>query len=423
MTTPPIPDETLIETVASYRAHFDNQTAAANSLGIARETLQNRLRRAAERGLMGPKETLPGYVIAQITETPSGTFVRQKKEHGEEWRPTDGLAIKGKTSLIDAEGRIITQHVMERAGAADTLAAMRAAVDAFKEELPRLPALAGPVHAASDLLNQFVVTDNHFGMLSWKEETGSDYDLKIAEQLLLDWFAHEIATAPEANTAVLAQLGDLMHHDALESVTPAHKHVLDADSRLQKIIRIVIRTIRRIIDMLLLKHQFVHVVMASGNHDPASSAWLREMLAAMYENEPRIFVDNSPMLYYAKEWGDTALFYHHGHKAGMKNVDVKFVSVFRDLYGKTKYAYGHTGHKHADEGVKTTLMYLEQHETLAGPDAFGASGPWWSGRSAKRITYSKRFGEVGRSTARPEMVLGSYALAANDNSTAEEKAA
>ena len=59
MSTPPIPDETLIEAVASYRAHFDNQSATAASLGIARETLQNRLRRAAERGLMGPQETLP----------------------------------------------------------------------------------------------------------------------------------------------------------------------------------------------------------------------------------------------------------------------------------------------------------------------------------------------------------------------------
>ncbi len=81
---------------------------------------------------------------------------------------------------------------------------------------------------ADDLLNQFVVTDSHFGMLSWREETGADYDLRIAEQLLLDWFAHSIATAPDAHTAVFAQLGDLMHHDALESVTPAHHNVLDA---------------------------------------------------------------------------------------------------------------------------------------------------------------------------------------------------
>ncbi|WP_246191686.1 hypothetical protein [Brucella intermedia] len=68
-------------------------------------------------------------------------------------------------------------------------------------------------------------------MLAWREETGDDYDLRIAEQLLLDWFAAAVAAAPQAHTAVSAQLGDAMHHDSLESVTPAHTDVLDADSR------------------------------------------------------------------------------------------------------------------------------------------------------------------------------------------------
>lgn len=395
--------ETWIANDKSYRQ-------GAKALGWDRKTFTRHVEEYARHDATDLAAVKPGFKIAKITNTPRGDFVQQKPDLGSPYKPIDSLLLKGRTSWAEVmpDGqRVVTREVlMERAGAGDQLAAMRAAVEAFKEDLPRLPALQGPPSLAADLLNQFVVTDNHFGMLSWREETGSDYDLRIAEQLLLDWFAHEIATAPDAHTAVLAQLGDLMHHDALESVTPAHHHVLDADSRLQKVIRVVIRTIRRIIDMLLHKHPHVHIVMASGNHDPASSAWLREMLAAMYENEPRIHVDNSPMLYYSYEWGKTALFYHHGHKSGMKDVDVKFASIFRELYGRSKYAYGHTGHKHSDEGLKTTLMYIEQHETLAAPDAYGASGPWWSGRSAKRITYSKHFGEVGRSTARPEMVLG-----------------
>jgi hypothetical protein len=41
----------------------------------------------------------------------------------------------------------------------------------------------------ADLLNLYVLTDAHFGKLAWGEETGSDYDLKIAEQMYLDWFS------------------------------------------------------------------------------------------------------------------------------------------------------------------------------------------------------------------------------------------
>lgn len=413
--TPSLPDEILAEAVAARQEH-GNDTAAAAALNIARSTFQNRIRRAAERGLMGTKPVLPGFRISQISNTPNGDYIQQKPEHGEVFEMPEGLALKGVTALVDAEGRLIHKHVMGRADAQAQRLALDAMVEALKETLPRVTMMPPPAHVEADLLNQFVVTDSHFGMLAWREETGADYDLRIAEQLLLDWFAAAIASAPQAHSAVLAQLGDLMHHDALESVTPAHKHVLDADSRLQKVIRVVIRTIRRIIDMLLQKHQHVHVVMASGNHDPASSAWLREMLAAMYENEPRITVDNSPMLYYAYEWGKTALFYHHGHKRGVNNVDVTLAGIFRELYGRSSYAFAHIGHFHSDEGKKGGLMYVERHETLAAPDAYAAGGGYLSGRSAKRITYHRDYGEVGRDTMRPEMVAGaSKMLAANDN--------
>lgn len=414
MPQPPLTDDSAVEAALAYRACGDSKTEAAKTLGIPRNTFCNRLKVAAERGLLGPAETLPGYRIDSLTTTPNGTYVKQRKEHGEQYTPS--LPVKGKTTLVDAEGRIITQHIMERATAEQQADTLRAMVDALKEDLPRVTIMPAPAHVASDLLNQFVVTDSHFGMLAWREETGDDYDLRIAEQLLLDWFAAAVAQAPQAHTAVLAQLGDLMHHDSLESVTPAHRHVLDADSRLQKVIRVVIRTVRRIIDMLLQKHQHVHIIMASGNHDPASSAWLREMLAAMYENEPRISVDNSPMHYHVYQWGKTALFYHHGDKRTINNVDVTMAGLFRKEYGQSDVSYCHIGHRHSDEGIKTNLMYVERHETLAAKDDYAASGGWLSGRSAKRITYHKEHGEVGRDRMTPAMVAGASKLrAANDN--------
>jgi hypothetical protein len=288
--------------------------------------------------------------------------------------------------------------------------AQQAVVDAFKAELPRAEPTAAPTRRNANLLNQYTVTDLHFGMLSWREETGADYDLKIAEQLLLDWFAAAIRQSPDAATAILCQLGDLLHHDAHASVTPAHGHVLDADSRLQKMIRVVIRTMRRVIAMLLEKHERVHIIMADANHDPAGGAWLREMFAAFYENEPRISVDSSASTFYAYEHGATSLFYHHGHKRKIASVDAVFAGKFREIFGRTKFSYAHLGHLHSDEMKSApTTMKVERHETLAAPDAYAANGGWLSGRSAKVITYSKQFGEVGRITLTPEMVAGAAA--------------
>jgi hypothetical protein len=408
-----LPTEELRRRADAYREHGTLIKAAA-ALGIGKSALHDSIKRAAEAGLLGTEPVLPGFRISKISNTPSGTFIQQTQERGERFEVPAGHVVKGVSALVDAEGRVIQQWQKTAVEQEGQLVAFRAMVDGLKEDLPRITIMPAPQHVEEDLLNQFVVTDSHFGMLAHREETGADYDLRLAEQLLLDWFAAAVAGAPQAHTAVLAQLGDLLHHDALESVTPAHKHVLDADSRLHKVVRVVIRTLRRVVDMLLQKHKHVHVVMASGNHDPASSVWVRELLATIYENEPRVTVDTSPMLYYAYKWGDTALFYHHGHKRGVAQVDATLAGMFREMFGASKYAFAHVGHLHSDEGRKSALMYVERHETLAAPDAYAAGGGWLSGRSAKVITYSRRFGEVARATLRPEMVAGRFA-AANDN--------
>ncbi|AYM05627.1 oxidoreductase [Agrobacterium tumefaciens] len=412
----PLPIEELRRRADAYREHGTLIKAAA-ALGIGKSALAESLKRAAEAGLLGTDPVLPGFRINRISNTPSGTFIQQVPERGDRFQVPTGHVVKGVSALVDGEGRVIQQWQKTAVEAEGQLAAFRAMVESLKEDLPRITIMPAPQHVEEDLLNQFVVTDSHFGMLAHREETGADYDLRLAEQLLLDWFAAAVAGAPQAHTAVLAQLGDLLHHDALESVTPAHKHVLDADSRLHKVVRVVIRTLRRVVDMLLQKHKHVHVVMASGNHDPASSVWVRELLATIYENEPRVSVDTSPMLYYAYKWGDTALFYHHGHKRGVAQVDATLAGMFREMFGGSKYAFAHVGHLHSDEGRKSALMYVERHETLAAPDAYAAGGGWLSGRSAKVITYSRRYGEVARATLRPEMVAGRYS-AANDNEPA-----
>ena len=356
--------------------------------------------------LLSEEPAMPGFRISRVNDGPNGRFIEQKPERGEEFEVPTGHIVKGVSTLVDEDGRKIIQWVKTREDHAAAEAKMRAVVDAFKEELPRSPPVElHPISTNDDLLNQYTVTDMHFGMLSWREETGADYDLKIAEKLLLDWFTAAVQLAPNASTAVFAQLGDLLHHDSHLSVTPTHGNVLDADSRLQKMIRVVIRTMRRVIAMLLEKHERVHLVMADANHDPAGGAWLREMFAAFFEDEPRLTVDNSASTFYAYEFGQTSLFYHHGHRRKVNTIDGVLAGKFREIFGRTKYSYAHLGHLHSDEMKSmSTTMKVEQHETLAAPDAFAANGGWLSGRSAKVITYSKRFGEVGRLILKPEMV-------------------
>ncbi|WP_246622312.1 helix-turn-helix domain-containing protein [Rhizobium laguerreae] len=411
MPTPKLSDELAKEAADAFDA-LRNKTEAALLLGIPRTTLNERLKIAAERGMCGTKPVLPGFAIKSIaSKTEDGAWVKQVKAPGEVFEMPEGFAHKRISNLSDGQGRTIARWDIVEKDKEQQLAVMRAAVEAFKDELPRASPVAAPSHTIDDLLNQYTITDHHLGALAWNEETlGGDYDLHIGEQLIIDWFAAAIAQSPPARRAVFAQLGDFLHYDSFKSITPEHGNLLDSDSRYPKMVRAAIRIVRKVIRMLLEKHEQLDVIMCDANHDPAGEVWLREMMAAFYDEEPRIKVDTNPGTYSVIEHGDVSLFYHHGHRRGVKNVDSILVGKFRKVYGRTAMSYAHTGHKHSDELRTTDLMKVEQHETLAAPDAYGSN--WLSGRSAKVITYHKNFGEDGRVILSAARVMRS---AANDN--------
>lgn len=316
----------------------------------------------------------------------------------------DGYKVKGVSTLYKPDGSIAAQWVKSTADEQVQAEIMKAAIEAMADTIPRLKPVQVPKHGNAKLCNCYVITDFHMGMLSHHEETGADYDLKIAEKILIDWFSQAIAQSPDSETAVFAQLSDFLHADGLEPLTPASKHVLDVDSRFHKVVRTVIRVLRQVIDMLLAKHKRLHLVMADANHDPVSQIWLREWFAVLYENEPRITIDRSPSPYNAFEFGKVALFFHHGHKRKVANVSEVFAAQFRELFGRTKYAYAHMGHLHSVDVKENNLMIVEQHRTLAAADAYAARGGWLSGRDAQVITYHAEYGEVSRVKINSDML-------------------
>ena len=318
----------------------------------------------------------------------------------------DGYIVKGTSTLVDGDGNQKLQWVKTSIDAAEQKELMRSVVEAMKDDIePCEPELPLTKECDDRLLNLFVLTDYHLGMKAWGEECGSAWDLDIAEDLLIKWFTKAIQQSPQAKTAVFAQLGDFLHwDDAQHPITPAHGHILDGDTRTQKIVRVAIRVLRRVTRMLLQKHESVHLLMAEGNHDPASSIWLRELFHSFYEDEPRITVDLSPDPYYCYEHGQTSLFFHHGHKRKPANIDTVFAAKFREVFGRTKHSFCHMGHLHSTKVIESNLMDVEQHRTLASPDSYATRGGWISGRSAKVITYHDEFGKVGSVSITPEMV-------------------
>lgn len=339
---------------------------------------------------------------ARATNIPEKTLAHRYNK----WKERNGgMIVTGRSTLTDLRtGESVMEWVKESRDAEEARRAQEAAFAALAAKLPRIAPTVPPRASEGHLCTVYTLTDAHIGMLAWHREGGEDWDLDIAERTIIGCFEAAIRSAPDSELAVFNQLGDCLHYDSLQAITPTSGHILDADSRFTKMVEVAVRVIRRLIDMLLAKHPKVHVILAEGNHDLASSVWLRTMFRALYENERRVTVDDSALPYYCIQFGKTMLGFHHSHLKKMDKLAGFFAAQFPQIWGATTHREIHTGDKHHAHEKDDMGARVIQHPTLAARDAYAARGGWHAERSMQAITYHLEHGQVGRVVVRPEMI-------------------
>ncbi|HBX1184347.1 TPA: metallophosphoesterase [Salmonella enterica] len=374
---------------------------------VTRKITDEQLQQELNAGL-GPTEIAKKYNMSRRNvQLRSARLAKKGIGHGRDVSHLvpDGYKIKGTSSLVDEFGNTKLQWVKTDTDAERQVELMRAVIDGMKSDITPVSVVPPPKKRLNEkLLNLYTVSDFHLGMLAWADESGDDWDMKIAEDLFSKWFDAAFQKAPDAGVGVINLLGDFAHFDSLDAVTPSSGHVLDADTRYQKLVRYMIRMVRRVVNMALVKHKSVRLLIVQGNHDESGMIWLAEMFNTLYDNEPRVFVDTSPDVYKMVQHGKTTLFFHHGHKARFDAIEPVMIAKFRKAFGESVYSYAHVGHLHHQKIVESRNMIVEQHRTLAAKDAYASRGGWMSGRSANVITYSAEYGEVARLTISPEML-------------------
>lgn len=378
----PFANETQAEKIRARIEHGSN-VAAGRALGCSEIQVRRAVRTVSERAARAgvapghfQNGVAPGYLMGKVTI---------ERDH--------------------RNGGVVTKTWERQSPDRDAiLQAMRDAAEAISEDMPRAPAIEAPNHVNADLCNLYTFSDFHLGMLAWHQEGGADWDIAIAERTLLGSFGAMVAQSPPAHTAVLNIQGDFLHTDGKLPLTPASKHVLDADSRFPKIRKAAIRLIRHLMSMALERHAEVHLIIAEGNHDEESSGWLADMMSVHYENDPRVTVNDSALPFYVFEWGATMLGVHHGHKVKNEQLPGLFSAQFRELYGRTRFTYIHCGHRHHVDEKEYNGAIVIQHPTIAARDAYAARGGWIADRAVQAITYHRRFGQVGRVFVTPEMI-------------------
>lgn len=315
----------------------------------------------------------------------------------------DGFTVKGVSTYYDDEGRPRGQWVKSQSDRERQLELLLEAIEQAHQTIPPFDKIEKPKRSDKNLLSLLTVTDFHLGMYAWEAETGESWDIKIARDTFMNAVADMIDSCPNSHYGLFCQLGDFLHFDGLLAMTPSSGHILDADSRYGKLVELTIEVMTEATKMMLERFPEVVVVQAEGNHDMASSVWLRKHIKHVFKNNNRLTVIDNEFPYYAHLHGETMLAFHHGHKKKLGDLHKLFASEprFRSMWGQAKQTYIHAGHYHHEKVVEDAGAIAEQHPTLSARDAYAARGGWVSMRGAKVITYDKFDGEIHRTTVRP----------------------
>jgi succinate dehydrogenase flavin-adding protein (antitoxin of CptAB toxin-antitoxin module) len=414
---PELTDEILTETVETFRAHR-KKAKAARKLGISRQTLDNRLLRAAERGLLGTDPVLPGYLIKSIaSRAEDGAWVKQVKAPGAPFEVPAGHVVKGYSALVDAENRSVMTWVKtrEETSAVDVAEMLK---QAFADYPGAATAQPGPVAAQADLMTIFPCNDWHINLLTWGRETGVNWDLKIAERVIGAGIEEAVARSPESELGIVLGGGDLTHADNNEARTARSGNALDVDGRHQKGLEVACRLKVRTIDAALRKCERVIVRILKGNHDEHTAVAIAYFLLAWYRNEPRVTVDVDASLFFWHRFGKVMIGATHGHTVKPNEMAAIMAHRRAEDWGATRFRYVHAFHLHHSAKFLTegNGVITEVHQAPIPQDAWHYGSGFLSGRSMQTITYHQQFGEVSR-------VRVAILDAANDNEASAEKQA
>lgn len=368
MAYPALSPELMREAVEAWKAAGFNSDQAARALKLSRTTFQHRLKRAIALG----------FDEKIVSEAPAGH------------------TIKGVSTLYDAGGNVAMQWVKTRADqpSPEELAeAIRAALDDYRG---RAPSVAPPVHTDADLATIVPLADLHIGLLSWRRETGQDWDLTIGAGIIKDTVHRLVASTTPSETCVVLGLGDLLHSDGYDPVTARSRNQLDVDGRWPKVLQTAVQIVMYAVDLALLKHGAVLVRILPGNHDSQSAIAVSLALSLYYSSNPRVTVDDDPSYFWWWAWGNTLLGATHGDKAKMKDLPLIMAARNPEAWGKARFRHILTGHIHTQTGIELSGVTVESFRTPVASDAWHHGMGYSAGRSMTALTLHKSLGEIGR---------------------------
>lgn len=327
-------------------------------------------------------------------------------EHGMVNPTADTHYLKGDSTLYDSQGRVKLKWVKTDAKKQDIVDFIDEFINAvdFPVRAPKMVNAEPDQHYLRDRLTVYPMGDPHIGMYAWFEETGIEFNHKIAEEDLKNAVDRLVDCAPSTETALVTQLGDFFHADDSTNQTRRSGNTLDVSGRHTEVMRVGLRVMIYLIQRALDNHKSVRVINEIGNHDDESSLALSLMLDCYFHNEPRVHIDTSPSTFHYFQFGKVFIGVTHGHNTKYADLGPIMATDKPKEWGDTKYRYWYVGHVHHQNLKEFPGVVVESFRTLAGRDAWHNAQGYRAGRDMKCIVHHKDYGEVERHTVNIDMI-------------------
>ena len=364
-------------------ALMDNnqQNIAAKLLGVNNSTVSRTYKRIRDRA--ATQGFAPGHDLTHTVP--------------------DGFKVKGVSTYYNADGKPVGQWVKSTADRERQAEIMREAIQGFVEDLPQLPHRELKTDTEKDLLTIYPIGDAHIGMRATSLEAGGEWDLEIAERVHCSAMRRLVELAPDTEKAVIVNLGDWFHFDNMEGVTSRRGHILDTAGTYAEQAKVAVKVMRQLIETALTKHEEVKVINVIGNHDDVSSIMLNIALIHVYENEPRVIVDEGTSVFNYFSFGRNLIGTHHGHSTKHDRLPGIMAADKPELWGSTNHRRWLCGHHHSRAVKEYSGCTVEVFPILGTGDRYSTGAGYRSQRAADAIVLHKEHGEVSRITVNPAM--------------------
>lgn len=272
-------------------------------------------------------------------------------------------------------------------------------VAAFIADIEPIPANSGPTTRGldTDIIPWIQIGDAHLGMLAHEQETGQNFDLKIAELELCEGISLLIDGCGDHERCVINDNGDFTHYENFAAITEASGHNLDADGRFPKMITVYSRIMRFVISKALTKFRYVDVIVNQGNHSRTNDIWMAELIRVAYGHTNRVNVLNNATKFIAYRMGNTLVMTHHSDKCKPNRLAQVMTVDFRKDWGETEYHYIDIGHIHHNMvSAEHPGVQIESWNILAPADLWAHDGGYRSRQSITVVDRSRTYGELSR---------------------------